>query len=43
MIPAAPQETVRDAGIEPGPGTGAWQSDVTLAISRLSHNIPFQI
>jgi hypothetical protein len=38
MIPAAPLETERDAGIEPG--TAALQSSVTLAISRLSHHIP---
>jgi hypothetical protein len=38
IIPAAPQETVRDAGIEPG--TAALQFGVALAFSRLSHHIP---
>jgi hypothetical protein len=37
IIPAAPQETVMDAGIEPG--TAALQSGATLALSRLSHHI----
>jgi hypothetical protein len=39
MIPAAPQNTVRDAGIELG--TAALQSDETLAMGRLSHHIPY--
>jgi hypothetical protein len=38
IVPAAPQETVRDAGIEPG--TAALQSGVTQALSQLSHHIP---
>jgi hypothetical protein len=38
IVPAAPEETVRDAGIEPG--TAALQSVVTLALSQLSHHIP---
>jgi hypothetical protein len=38
IVPAAPQETLRDAGIEPG--TAALQSGVTLALSQLSHHIP---
>jgi hypothetical protein len=38
IIPVAPQETVGDAGIEPG--TAALQSGVTLVSSRLSHHIP---
>jgi hypothetical protein len=39
IVPAAPQETVRDAGIEPR--TAALQSGVTLALSQLSHHIPY--
>jgi hypothetical protein len=38
IVPAAPEENVRDAGIEPK--TAALQSDVTLALSQLSHHIP---
>jgi hypothetical protein len=41
IVPAAPQETVRDAGIEPG--TAALQSGVTLALSQQSHHIPLKI
>jgi hypothetical protein len=41
IVPAAPQETVRDAGIESG--TAALQSGVTLALSQLSHHIPIKI
>jgi hypothetical protein len=38
IVTAAPQETVRNAVIEPG--TAALQSGVTLALSQLSHHIP---
>jgi hypothetical protein len=38
IVPASPQETVRDAGIEPR--TAASQSGATLALSQLSHHIP---
>jgi hypothetical protein len=38
IFPAAPQEIVGDAGIEPG--TAALQSGVILASCRLSHHIP---
>jgi hypothetical protein len=37
MMPAAPREIVKDAGIEPG--THAQQSSVTRALSQLSHHI----
>jgi hypothetical protein len=39
IVPAAPQQTVRDAGIEPGTAA-VLQSGVTLALSQLSHHIP---
>jgi hypothetical protein len=41
IVPAAPQKTVRDAGIEPG--TVALQSGVILAFSQLSHHILFML